>query len=101
MNQEKYIRLVLKKLKCSGRKKNDIKKELESDIISAKENGETFDGIMARMGTPELLASEFNDNFSPEELKAEKTRKNSRDFGRNSPYPFACGPLYSSQKLSS
>ncbi|MDE6893394.1 MAG: DUF3887 domain-containing protein [Lachnospiraceae bacterium] len=75
MNQEKYIRLVLKKLKCSGRKKNDIKKELESDIISAKENGESFDGIMARMGTPELLASEFNDNFSPEELKAYKRKK--------------------------
>ncbi len=75
MKQEKYIRLVLKKLKCSGQKKNEIKKELESDILSAKESGETLDEVMARMGTPNSLAAEFNDNFSPEELKAFKRKR--------------------------
>ena len=75
MNQEKYIRLVLKNLKCSGQKKNDIKKELESDIAGAEESGETLDEIMARMGTPKSLAAEFNDNFSPEELKAFKRKR--------------------------
>ena len=67
MNKEKYIRLVLKNLKCSTAKKNEIKKELESDIVSAEESGEALDEIMARMGTPNSLAAEFNDNFSPEE----------------------------------
>lgn len=75
MNQEKYIRLVLKKLKCSGQKKNEIKKELESDIVSAEESGEALDEIMARMGTPNSLAAEFNDNFSLEELKAFKRKR--------------------------
>lgn len=75
MNQEKYIRLVLKKLKCSGQKKNNIKKELESDIASARESGETFDEIMTRMGTPASLAAEFNDNFSPEELKSYRKKR--------------------------
>ena len=74
MNKKKYIRLVLKKLKCSGQKKNEIKKELESDIVSAEESGEALDEIMARMGTPNSLAAEFNDNFSPEELKASTYR---------------------------
>ena len=75
MNQEKYIRLVLKNLKCSTAKKNEIKKELESDIVSAEESGEALDEIMARMGTPNSLAAEFNDNFSPEELKAFKRKR--------------------------
>ena len=75
MNQEKYIRLVLKNLKCSTAKKNEIKKELESDIAGAEESGETLDEIMARMGTPKSLAAEFNDNFSPEELKAFKRKR--------------------------
>ena len=75
MNKEKYIRLVLKNLKCSTAKKNEIKKELESDIVSAEESGEALDEIMARMGTPNSLAAQFNDNFSPEELKAFKRKR--------------------------
>ena len=38
MNQEKYVIAVLKKLKCSGSKKKEIRKELESDIAAALEN---------------------------------------------------------------
>ena len=48
---------------------------MESDIVSAEESGEALDEIMARMGTPNSLAAEFNDNFSPEELKAFKRKR--------------------------
>lgn len=75
MNQEKYIKAVLKRLKCSGGKKKEIQKELESDISGALENGESFEEIVERMGNPASLAGEFNDNFSKEEVAAFKRRK--------------------------
>lgn len=75
MNQEKYIQAVLKKLKCSGSKKKEIRRELESDISAALENGEGFEEIMARMGSPASLAGEFNENFSKEEGMAYRRRK--------------------------
>ena len=75
MNQEKYVIAVLKKLKCSGSKKKEIRKELESDIAAALENGESLEEIMARMGSPASLAGEVNDNFSKEEITAFKRRK--------------------------
>lgn len=75
MNKEKYVIAVLKKLKCSGSKKKEIRKELESDIAAALENGESLEEIMARMGSPASLAGEFNDNFSKEEITAFKRRK--------------------------
>lgn len=75
MNQEKYIKAVLKKLRCSGGKKGEIRRELESDISAALENGEGLEEIMARMGSPASLAGEFNENFSKEEIMAFKRKK--------------------------
>lgn len=66
----KYVKSIVKKLRCSGTKKQEIKKWLESDISAAIEGGESMESIRERMGTPENAAKEFNDNFPPEELKA-------------------------------
>lgn len=74
MNQDKYIENIIKRLKCSKAKREDIRKQLESDIDSACKNGESFIDIMERMGTPEGVASEFNDNFPEAERKAAKKR---------------------------
>jgi len=70
MTREKYVKSIVKKLKCSSTKKQEIKKWLESDISAAIEGGEPIESIIERMGTPENAAKEFNDNFPPEELKA-------------------------------
>lgn len=70
MTREKYVKSIVKKLKCSGAKKQEIEKWLESDILTALEGGEPMESIIERMGTPENAAKEFNDNFPPEELKA-------------------------------
>jgi len=70
MTREKYVKSIVKRLKCSGAKKQEIKKWLESDISAAIEGGEPMESIMERMGTPENAAKEFNDNFPAEELKA-------------------------------
>lgn len=75
MTQEVYVKSIVKKLRCSAAKRQEIKKWLESDISAAIEGGEAMESIIARMGTPENAAKEFNDNFPPEELKAAKRKK--------------------------
>lgn len=75
MQQEEYIKAVIRRLECSARKKTDIKKELTSDIQTAIANGESWDEIQARMGAPEQLAKDFNDNLTPEEIRNNKKKK--------------------------
>lgn len=75
MSKEQYIKAVLKRLKCTKGKKADIRKDLESDIAVALENGESMERIMERMGNPDTVAAEFNENFSDAEMKAAKKGK--------------------------
>lgn len=75
MQQEEYIKSVIRKLQCSGQKKEEIEKELVSDIQTALVNGESWEEIEARMDTPEQLAKGFNENLSPEELAGKKRKK--------------------------
>lgn len=75
MNQEQYIKSILKKLKCGNEKKKEIRKELEADIAGALEAGETMEDIMKRMGDASFVASEFNNNFSEKELAKAKQKK--------------------------
>lgn len=69
MTAEKFVNAVMKKVKCGKTKKREIKQQLLSDISLAVERGETFHEIMARMGSVQEMADEFNDNFSEEERK--------------------------------
>lgn len=75
MNQERYIKAILKKLKCGSDKKKEIRKELESDIAGALEAGETMEEIMKRMGDAAFVAQEFNNNFSEKELAKSRQKK--------------------------
>lgn len=76
MNQEKYVKAVVKKIKCSNKKKAEIKRDLEADIQTALENGEEWEQIKERMGKPSSLAVEFNENLSKTELQSfKRTRR--------------------------
>lgn len=73
MNKEKYIRTVLKNIKCSKNDKEKIKTDLESDIQIALENGETWEQIEKRLGTPFEYSLELNDEFGyPSKNKSKK-----------------------------
>lgn len=63
MNKDMYIKKLMKYLGCSKQQKMIIKSDLESDIQIALNNGESFEDIIKRMGTPEELAQELNDNM--------------------------------------
>lgn len=75
MQQEEYIKSVMRKLQCSGQKKEEIEKELVSDIQTALANGESWEEIENRMGTSDQLAKEFNENLTPEELAGRKRKQ--------------------------
>lgn len=75
MNQKTYVKAVSRQLKCSKAQKKEIKKQLESDISAALEQGETLEQVCSRMGTPKELAGEFNENLSEEELKQARRGK--------------------------
>lgn len=72
MIQEKYVKEMSKALKCTKSRKKAICKDLEADIASALENGETWEEIQDRMGLPNELAVEFNDNLSETEKTSKK-----------------------------
>lgn len=73
---KKYIRKVKKYLLCDRKRKEEIAKQLESDIAIAMEHGQTFAAILKDMGTPKEVANEFNANFSGAEIRqAKKTKR--------------------------
>ena len=75
MEQKQYIGAVGRKLKCSGRKKKEIRKQLQSDIGIALEEGRTMAEVLEDMGSVSQLAEEFNENMPEEEIrKAKKER---------------------------
>ena len=81
MNQKKYVNTIIRKLQCSGNRKKEIRRELESNINSALEQGESWEQIEKRMGSPALAAREFNANFSDKERKTAKRNRGMRIFG--------------------
>lgn len=72
---KKYIKQIMKRLQCSKEKKQEIEKQLFSDIMVEVENGEAEQDVIKRMGTPSEIAEEFNCSFSNEEKKKYKKDK--------------------------
>lgn len=65
----RYINQIIGKLKCSRRKRNEIKKQLLSEFTSGLEDGKTVQEIIDQIGLPNEVADEFNNNFSDSEFK--------------------------------
>lgn len=65
----KYIRKVLKRLKCSKEKKQEVRAELEEAFASRMEAGMDLREIIEEFGSPQETAQEFNEDFPKEEKK--------------------------------
>lgn len=70
MDAEKYAGHVAKYLKCAGRKRREIRRQIAADIQAAAEEGSSPDQVIREMGEPKALAAEFNESFSEAERKA-------------------------------
>ena len=70
MSAEKYAKQVAKHLKCSNKRKTEIRKQITSDIQAAVEEGKSLEQAIIDMGEPKALAAEFNDSLGEAEKKA-------------------------------
>lgn len=70
MDAEKYVKDIVRKLKCTGSKKREIQNQLLSDIAVRREQGETLDRIMESMGSPQEIAEAFCQDLSDADRKA-------------------------------
>ena len=69
-----YINKIVRKLKCSGKKKKEIRCQLTTEL---EEYGVDIDTkeLIKRMGNPAEIAEEFNQNFSEDEKKKYRREK--------------------------
>lgn len=63
MNKKQYIKKVIRLLGCSRQQKRKIQLDLENDIEMALKQRESLEDIIQRMGAPEEVAREFNENM--------------------------------------
>ncbi len=72
MTAETYVKLIVKRVKCSKKKRGEMRRQLLADIAAEVENGMTFENVMLQMGEPIAIADEFNENLSEAERKKYK-----------------------------
>lgn len=69
MTAETYVNQIVKKVKCSRKKREEIRRQLLAEVSVAKEQGATLEKVMLQMGEPIAIAEEFNENLSGTERK--------------------------------
>ncbi|MDE5597620.1 MAG: hypothetical protein K2J04_07295, partial [Lachnospiraceae bacterium] len=69
MDAKKYVNAIVRKIKCNGKKKKEIKKQLLMDIDMRMKQGERLEEIISQMGTVKEIADGFNENISLKEQK--------------------------------
>lgn len=74
MNADQYVNAVVRKIKCGGKRKKEIKRQLLTDLHMRLEQGEGLEEIISQMGTVQEMADGFNESISQNEQK--KFRRN-------------------------
>ena len=72
MNKKQYIKKVIRLLGCSRQQKRKIQLDLENDIEMALKQRESLEDIIQRMGAPEEVAREFNENMGVQPPRSHK-----------------------------
>lgn len=75
MTAEKYVKMISKRVMCSGKKRKDIQKQLLSEIEERVSGGEKPEEVMAQMGSIGEIAESFNENISDGDKKIFKKRR--------------------------
>ena len=75
MNEEQYVNAVVKRIKCSGKRKKEIRKQLLADIQMRVGQGEKLEEILSQMGSVAEIANGFNENITQEEKKQYSRRR--------------------------
>ncbi len=75
MNKKQYVNKALCGIKCTSKRKQEIRKQLETDIETRIDSGESLENVLLEMGTVREITDEFNDNLSDTEKRAYKRNK--------------------------
>ena len=51
MNEKHYVNTIARKIKCGGKKKKEIKRQLLMDIHMREKQGERLEDVISQMGT--------------------------------------------------
>ncbi|MBR6255998.1 MAG: DUF3887 domain-containing protein [Lachnospiraceae bacterium] len=69
MTAETYVNDIISRIKCSGKRRREIKQQLLSEINAHAEEGMELDEILKQIGTATDVADDFNENMSEAEKK--------------------------------
>ena len=72
MIAQTYVTQIVKKIKCSRKKRREIYCQILTDVTAAMQQGESLERIMLRMGEPVAIAEEFNESLPEKERKIYK-----------------------------
>lgn len=75
MNEKKYLKAIRKQLKCGASKKEEILRQIRSDIAAAMQSGASFESAINEIGSPTDVVKEFNENMSDSDIKNCKWEK--------------------------
>lgn len=67
MNEKSYVNAITRKIKCNGKRKKEIKKQLLMDIHMRMKQGEGLEEIISQMGTVKEISDGFNETISVKE----------------------------------
>ncbi len=69
MNDKQYVRAIVRRIRCGGRKKKEIQKQLLADIDLRVRQGESIETVISGMGSIAEVADSFNETILPKEQK--------------------------------
>lgn len=69
MNEKKYVKKIVKKIRCGQKRRAEIERELLSEIDSRLVQGEAFEDIIKDMGSVQEIADSFNEDISEQEKR--------------------------------
>lgn len=75
MDERQYVNAIARRIKCNGKKKKEIRRQLLTDITMRTEQGKDFQEIISQMGTAKEIADGFNENISEKEIKQYKRNR--------------------------
>lgn len=75
MNADQYVNAVARKIRCDGKRKKEIKRQLLTDLHMRLEQGEGLEEVISQMGTVQEMADGFNESISQNEQKRYRRNK--------------------------
>lgn len=75
MNEKRYLRAIRRQLRCGRAKKREIIRQIQSDILAAREEGAGVDDVLSELGSPTEIVQAFNENMNDTDIMRAKRER--------------------------